>query len=443
MREAPSLGVIGAGVAGCALAAALRRGGWAGWIGLWEAGRGPGGRAATRRSRQDAGLAIDHGAPLFNIRTAPAPSLLTPLRAGGWIEPWTGTCLTIDGEGRLGPADRDPLLAGELWRGCGGMDRIAHGLLELAEQAAPVERHWGHRVRRLEIRPGGGWRLFDADAEELAEVDWLVLASSLMAHPRVTTLLGWPEVPLRQVAAEAGDEQLKEAVTSLAATRWQARSNLLLVIPPEHGPAWQNLPFRLLVCDQEAQALWGLSRVVIQPLMDGRCAVVAHSSAESAIAQEKGIQRAGREETQLIERMKSNLRILLTPWISSAGLGEAMVAGSAQLMRWGAAFPESPGLDPALALCPNSRIGFCGDYVAGEGLGRVEGALRSAESLAKRLLTIQTQVDESAETDLGEDALAGEQFGGEADDEPEHGQTAVPGFSEGNETEAGFGSSHG
>jgi len=342
------------------------------------------------------------------------------------------------------------------------MDRIAHGLLELAEQVAPLERHWGHRVRRLEIRPGGGWRLFDADAEELAEVDWLVLASSLMAHPRVTTLLGWPEVPLRLVAAEAGDEQLKEAVTSLAATRWQARSNLLLVIPPEHGPAWQKLPFQLVVCDQEAQALWGLSRVVVQPLMDGRCAVVAHSSAEfasecknafgaeSAIAQEKGIQRAGSEETQVIERMKSNLQGLLARSIRSASLAEtmvagaeAMMAGSAQLMRWGAAFPEPPGLDPALALCPNSQIGFCGDYVAGEGLGRVEGALRSAESLAKRLLAIQTQVGGSAETDLREDALAGEQFGGEADDETEHGQTAVPGFSEGNETEAGFGSSHG
>ena len=43
---------------------------------------------------------------------------------------------------------------------------------------------------------------------------------------------------------------------------------------------------------------------------------------------------------------------------------------------------------------------------------------------------------ESAEADLGQDALAGEQFGAEADDETEHGETAVPGFSEVDETEA-------
>jgi len=49
----------------------------------------------------------------------------------------------------------------------------------------------------------------------------------------------------------------------------------------------------------------------------------------------------------------------------------------------------------------------------------------------------------SAQADLGQDALAGEQLGGKADHEAQHGQTAIPGFSEGNEAEAGGGVSHG
>ena len=40
----------------------------------------------------------------------------------------------------------------------------------------------------------------------------------------------------------------------------------------------------------------------------------------------------------------------------------------------------------------------------------------------------------SAEADLGQDALAGQQLGTEADDEAEHGQTAIPGLSEVDET---------
>ena len=42
----------------------------------------------------------------------------------------------------------------------------------------------------------------------------------------------------------------------------------------------------------------------------------------------------------------------------------------------------------------------------------------------------------SAETDLGQDALAGQELGAEADNEAHHGQTAVPGFSEVDEAEA-------
>ena len=54
-------------------------------------------------------------------------------------------------------------------------------------------------------------------------------------------------------------------------------------------------------------------------------------------------------------------------------------------MRWGAAFPLAPGLPGDRQLCPVSRIGFCGDFVDGPGFGRVEGALRSAETLADLL----------------------------------------------------------
>ena len=78
------LAVIGAGTAGCALAAALRLRGWSGSIALLEIGRGPGGRTATRRSRSDPSFALNHGAPLFNISASPEPKLLEPLRQGGW-----------------------------------------------------------------------------------------------------------------------------------------------------------------------------------------------------------------------------------------------------------------------------------------------------------------------------------------------------------------------
>ena len=47
------------------------------------------------------------------------------------------------------------------------------------------------------------------------------------------------------------------------------------------------------------------------------------------------------------------------------------------------------------------------------------------------LITRQSPAfDESAEADLGQDALTGEKLGAQTDDETEHGQAAIPCFSE-------------
>merc|ERR1711939_747616 len=61
-------------------------------------------------------------------------------------------------------------------------------------------------------------------------------------------------------------------------------------------------------------------------------------------------------------------------------------------------------------------------YVSKNPLGQAEGAFGDRNG--------------SAEADLGQDALAGQQLSAEADDEAHHGQTAVPGFSEVDEAEA-------
>lgn len=391
-RQAPrSIAVIGAGVAGCALVAALRRQGCAAALSLWEIGRGPGGRASSRRSRSDGPLRIDHGAPLLNITAEPPPQLLEPLLAGGWIEPSPARLATLEGEAELRPGSADGLLAGRLYRGCGGMEQLCQGLLELA--GAGVEAHYNTVVRDLAVDPAGRWRLLGADGALLQEVDWLVLSSTLLAHPRSQALLGWPAVPLRQAAAGLHDLQLDHVLATIAGIRFEARSNLLLVVPAAAAAPWLQLPFDLLQFDGAAQQRWGLQRVVIQPLSDGRCAVVAHSSAtfaadhlslygeRSAVARLLALPPDRERQDAAIAALEQQLLQALRPWLGSPSLQGA----DRQLMRWGAAFPVAPGLPSDLCLCAGSRLGFCGDFVAGPGFGRIEGALRSAERLALAL----------------------------------------------------------
>ena len=423
MAEAPpscDLAIIGAGVGGCALAAQLRRLGWGGSIQLLEIGRGPGGRAATRRSRHDAELAINHGAPLFNISGEP-PALLEPLERGGWIERSRPAIASLAGDGRITAAsapggdaaiDGDPpgFLGGSLWRGRGGMDQLCRGLLELAaaaETAGParLQARYGTLVRRLEpcLAPEGtrtaattattGWRLHDGDGAALLRCRWLVLSGSLLAHPRCRRVFGWPDVPLQQAIAPLEDPALQRAARHLAEAESHASSQLLLTLSADQAAPWLALPWQLLQCSPAAQRRWGLRRVSIQPLPAGRCAVVAESSPDFAEAHRQ-VYGSRSSAARLLGAAPEAAAEEATLDALQAALKEAtgLVLGPAarQLMRWGAAFPrpESAGLPVELQLCPASRIGFCGDGVAvASGHGRIEGALRSAETLAPRLLT--------------------------------------------------------
>lgn len=344
-RSGPeSIAVIGAGVAGCALVAQLRRLGHQGSISLWETGRGPGGRASTRRSRHDGGLRIDHGAPLLNITGDVDPLLLQPLLTGGWIEPWPGVIAQLQGESTLKLGRPDALGLGRLYRGRGGMDHLGQGLLHLAGEA--VDAHYGTLVRHLSTEDGL-WQLWGRERELLGQAHWLVLSSTLLAHPRSRMIFGWDDVPLKQAATPLADLQLDHALTLIAGIRTEARSNLLVVLDVAEAGPWCALPFSLLHFDAAAQQRWGLQRITVQPLADGRCAVVAHSTqafaadhldvygTHSAVARMLQLPPdEGREDT-VVEALTTALEQVMGPWLHQPNLQRA----DRQLMRWGAASP--------------------------------------------------------------------------------------------------------
>jgi predicted NAD/FAD-dependent oxidoreductase len=357
-----------------------------------EIGRGPGGRTATRRSRRDPSFALNHGAPLFNISASPDPRLLEPLRQGGWIAPFNGALASLDGEGRIGTAHPDPLSSGALWQGAPQMDGLCRGLRTLAQQHGPTILQSGTLVRALEPRSDGrGWKLYGNEGQPLLQCHWLVLSGTLLAHPRCQTVFGWPDVPLQQAATQLGEPQLLAAATALSQIESTASSNLLLSLSEASAAAWTLQPWRLLQFTPDAQERWGIRRVSLQAMPAGRWGVVVESSAafakrhlqvygsRSSAAQVLGAAPQPQAEAQVIEALDQALQDAL----------QLRTAGSErQLMRWGAAFPQQPGLPPELGLCSNSRIGFCGDVIAGLGFGRVEGGLRSAEALAERLVPL-------------------------------------------------------
>lgn len=405
-----SLVIVGAGVSGCALAAQLRHLGWRGPIRMVEAGRGVGGRAASRPDRRDPAWRLDHGAPFLDLQGSEPPALLRPLLQGGWIRPWPaatadagasgGALMQLEADGSLSDNPGPLADGGPLYRGWPAMGDLAEGMLELAEQvrqsgaaaagAPPVERLHGRRVETLEHR-NGLWRLGDAAGTTLTVGGWLVLSGTLLAHPRCRELLGCEDIPLAAVNRQLRDPALEQALTAIADLRYDPRLALLLRLKADQGAPWRALPFRHLWLSEAARQRWGLERISLQPLADGRCGVVAHARPDDLIhcgrlvttSADGALARLDADGP--IAALSDALLDALMPWISRADLP---ASPGRQLMRWGGAFPLAAGLDAEAMVCPSSRVALCGDAIAGAGFGRIEGAWRSGEWLAARLLPL-------------------------------------------------------
>lgn len=370
------LAVIGAGLSACALASALRRNQAVDTVVILEAGRGPGGRCATRRRRDDALWRLDHGAPTLSFSgppQGPLGALVDDLCDRGVLVPDVGCVVGLDGDSALVEPPAHPLLCGPRWRGQPTMAAVAETLLADAGEA--VFTCFGERISTLRWHDGhwllpGGWR-----------AKTLVLSGTLLAHPRSLAMLGWPDVPLRSAVAVGVDPSLDAALASIAVMTASVRWNLMLElpsVPAELGTA-DSLP-RQIWLTPEARDHCGVERLVLHPQSDGRLGLVVHGLDDGA---------AIRPDTQpdlLVHherRLLAALPALLGPWPAlQAALPEARSLG---VMRWGAAQPLDHALPQDLQWCAQARVGFCGDWIAGSGFGMAEGALQSALDLAETL----------------------------------------------------------
>ncbi|AII49051.1 NAD/FAD-dependent oxidoreductase [Synechococcus sp. KORDI-52] len=374
------LAVIGAGLAGCSLIGRLQQLGSDLNIALIEAGRGPGGRTATRRRREQSGWLLNHGAPGFGLSESmpqETEALLAPLRSAGVLQRDERAVLSLDAESGLCPAtSHEACPDGGWWHGFPCMASICSALLDGAG-SVQLSRQFKTRVRWLERRQDH-WLLESENRSWSLRAKHLVLSGTLLAHPRSLKMLAWDDVPLRS-AVEKGVDVRLDAVLSLlhqsqAEVRWNLMVDLgLLALNGEQLPAqiWLN---------DAAKARWKVERLVLQPQSDGRWGLVVHGlDSGEAITPESQGRLLAQEQQRLVDLLPQLLQSLP---VVSAALNQATPVG---VMRWGASRPLNHPLPQELQWCPTSEVGFCGDWIEGPGFGTAEGAIRSGVNLAEQL----------------------------------------------------------
>ena len=374
------LAVIGAGLSGCSLIGRLQQLQSSLNIAVIEAGRGPGGRAASRRRRDNNSWLLDHGAPGFSLScsmTEGMEALLAPLHSARVLQRDDRPVLSLDANAGLSPAtDPEACPGGGWWRGVPCMASICEALLD-GSGSAPLSRQFATRVRWLE-RHSKHWLLENEDRSWSLKAKRLVLSGTLLAHPRSLKMLDWVDVPLRSAVAEGVDGALDAVLTQLQHSQSEVRWNLMVDLGALELNG-DNLPAQIWL-DRAAKDRWKVERLVLQPQSDGRWGLVVHGlDSGEAITPESQERLLAQEQQRLAKLLPELLQALP---VVSAALKQATPLG---VMRWGASRPLNHPLPAELQWCPTSAVGFCGDWIEGPGFGRAEGAISSGVNLAERL----------------------------------------------------------
>ncbi len=214
------IGIVGAGLAGLSAGTELAKAGHT--VTMFDKGRGPGGRMATRRAQTDAGEAqFDHGAQYFTVRDA---------QFAAQVEQWAAA-----GHAALWPAAGDGA-----WVGTPAMNAPIKAL------ATHLDVQWNARVEAIE-RDQNGW-ILQCEQSGSARFDALILAlpaeqAAEMLTPidanLATLAAGTLSAPCWTVMAAFGSPVAHDADVLLAdggPIGWAARNSAK---PGRHGPeAW-------------------------------------------------------------------------------------------------------------------------------------------------------------------------------------------------------------
>jgi predicted NAD/FAD-dependent oxidoreductase len=153
--------IVGAGISGLTAARTLAQAGRQ--VVVFDKGRGPGGRATSRRRD---GFTFDHGAQYFTARTEPFRQAVGTWVRDGVVAPWNPRLVAIDARG-----SREVGHATERYVGTPHMSALAKHLAHDLDVRCEV------LVDDI-VREGTGWRVLDASGGCVAEAPVVLVTAA-------------------------------------------------------------------------------------------------------------------------------------------------------------------------------------------------------------------------------------------------------------------------
>lgn len=316
--------VLGAGLAGATAAQALQHAGVA--VEVYDKARGPGGRAATRRTEHGA---FDHGAQYFVARDPRFQDQVKTWAAAGMVRRWIPRLYVADADGLRPCASDDPR-----WVALPGMSALVKPALE------GVAAHYGRRVCATEYA-ADGWQLSFEDGGVAGPFAALV---STLPAPQALELF-------------AAEDQAKNLRSVAFRPCWALMAAFAESLTTSCDAAFVN-----------AGPLSWIARNSSKPGREGGECWVVHAGVDCS--------------ARMLESSAEAVAMELLPQLFAALRIEPVEPLACSAHRWRYALAE-PALDQGALWNPARALAIGGDWCHGS---RIEGAYLSGLALAASVL---------------------------------------------------------
>ena len=376
------IAIIGGGISSCVFASTYIKHGFNGRIAIIETGRDLGGRSSTRNSLINKGWKLNHGAPSFNITNLSNNKLLKKfiqeLLDSNIIESDSSDLNKLGEKSKLISQIYSSFYEGENYISKSSMSELNHKIISLNNIRNQIDHYFKTLIVGLEFKDTH-WILTSSKGYKF-KAKFLVCTSNLLLHKRSLNILEINHIPLRKAIPKNRDDKIDKIISLLKEQTYIPRLTFMIYTNANYiYKDNYKKRYRYFLLNKILEKKFKFERIVFQKQKNNKLGIVIHTRNIELINEYF--------ESKNAQKFKNNLVLQFNKLFDEdPKINKIEDFQDISIMTWRASQPDGIGIPEYLQLCENYNVGFCGDWFAIEGFGRIEGSILSALKLSKKLI---------------------------------------------------------
>ena len=377
--------IIGGGISASVFASKYLQNNITKKIALIEVGRGLGGRSSTRISKRFKGWKLNHGAPNFNISNSKDNPLLknyiNELLENKFIKIDDSELISLGDEPELKNIKNSEFYLGDSYLSSFFMSKLSKKIIELNNLRGNIDLFFETLIVDLKFN-NNEWTLTSKDGDKF-QSKYLICSTNLLLHKRSLEILNINQIPLRKAIPRNKDKKIDLLFNFLDKQSFIPRLTFLIYTNMNYRyKDFYSKQYRYFHLKKSLEKKYKFERIIFQLQDNNKIGIVIHTKNLDFINSYIN----AKDEECFKQKIFANFNEL---FFKNTSVNQLTCNEGISIMRWRASQPSGCAVPLSLQLSRKFRIGFCGDWFAGDGFARIEGSILSALLLEDKLKLIK------------------------------------------------------